>query len=90
MYDSIADLLKRFNITEQEFIERSTFMAEPSYIIDENEAVVFDGDNGIMVIGFDGYIFSFELVDCKYFEDFTDLIPEVMAELTNLYIEEDE
>ena len=78
------EALKEFNLTIDQFYDRSVEFSM-SYIIEGTRALVFDGDCGVMVVGYSEGVVSYALVDCIYFEDFSGILPDVIEQLRQAY-----
>ena len=81
----IEEALIEFNITIDEFYDHANNMKRMSYITEGAGALVFDGDSGTMVVSYIEGVVTYELVDCKFFEDFSGLLPKVIEELKLAY-----
>ena len=77
----VEEAIEGFNLTIDEFYDKSFETKGMSYIIEGNSALVFDGDSGAMVVSYVTGVVTYALVECTFFEDFSDLLPEIIEKL---------
>lgn len=84
----VKEVLHIFNLSIDEYNDRlvNTGMS----VVDHGtSALVFDGDSGVIQIGYTGESVTYSLVDCNYFDDFYSVVPAVIERLKQAYYEAD-
>ena len=80
----IEEVLNKFNLSIEEYNDR--LFGEPSYVTNADaEALVFDGDDGVMLVSTGHESTTYKLIECNYFEDFSDMLPRISKVLTGIY-----
>lgn len=77
----VEEAIEGFNLTIDEVYAKSFETKGMSYIIEGKSALVFDGDCGVMLVSYVTGVVTYALVECTFFEDFSDLLPEIIEKL---------